>query len=878
MPDTYQTYPSAAGGTPDDGSVTDIKVAVGANINAAKLGTGIVANTEFNTLDGVTSSIQIQLNSKEATANKGAVNGYASLDGSGKVPLTQISDAILGQVTYMGTWNASTNSPTLAASPASTTLGDYYVVSVSGTQFSIAFTIGDWIISNGTAWEKVDNTDAVSSVFNRTGVVTANSGDYTASQITNVPAGSIAATDVQAAITELDGDVALKANSASPTFSGTVRISSLGTGIAHLDASGNVSSSLIDNVDVAAGAAIAGTKISPNFGSQNVLTTGTSSATSLAVTGTAGAGFIALPYQNGTPTVLPATLSMYSNFAGDLTFRQQTGHIFIFSTAANTASRLYSFPNLTGTVALTGTSQDWSTTGTSSAASLDVTGTAGAGFITLTNQTSTPTTPTSGLRLWSTPASNLAYRQSNGFDVAFDTLANTTTRVYAFPDLSATVAVTGSSQNWSTTGTSSAASIAATGTTGTGFIELANQSAAPTTPTSGLRLWSGSTSNLAYRQANGFDVAFDTASNTSTRFYTFPDFSGTVAVSGSSQNWSTTGTLGSGLLTATTTGIRTVTGVSSNPNPEMAIRSTGTSASVGGNGSFFINNENDVKVGGFTQSIATDGSSSFNVITTPAGSRTVDRTAPRFTVNGDGSIVSSTSSNTPFNVVSSGLTPNVNIISTSASATNFAAPVLAFCNENNIAAAVVQGFMETNGSGGISLFGTPAGSRTGFRGVPGLIVNGGLNRVEIVGGYGARNFSGYVLTTPNDTVANLIRQAGYIEVASDIGSLGITYFVSDVNLKTNIVPSTVKAIDVIDKMEFIKFDWKPESGSTGTVDVGFNAQQLQSIDERFVNVMSDGKLMLNATTILPHLAKAIQELKKELDSLKSEVETLRSAT
>jgi hypothetical protein len=44
----------------------------------------------------------------------------------------------------------------------------------------------------------------VDSVFGRTGAVTATSGDYTASQVTNVPAGGIAATDVQAAITELD--------------------------------------------------------------------------------------------------------------------------------------------------------------------------------------------------------------------------------------------------------------------------------------------------------------------------------------------------------------------------------------------------------------------------------------------------------------------------------------------------------------------------------------------------------------------------------------------------------------------------------------------------------------------------------------------------
>jgi hypothetical protein len=45
---------------------------------------------------------------------------------------------------------------------------------------------------------------AVSSVFGRTGGVTANSGDYTATQITNTPSGSIAASNVQAAINELE--------------------------------------------------------------------------------------------------------------------------------------------------------------------------------------------------------------------------------------------------------------------------------------------------------------------------------------------------------------------------------------------------------------------------------------------------------------------------------------------------------------------------------------------------------------------------------------------------------------------------------------------------------------------------------------------------
>lgn len=44
----------------------------------------------------------------------------------------------------------------------------------------------------------------VTSVFGRTGAITATSGDYTATQVTNTPAGTIAAATVQAALNELD--------------------------------------------------------------------------------------------------------------------------------------------------------------------------------------------------------------------------------------------------------------------------------------------------------------------------------------------------------------------------------------------------------------------------------------------------------------------------------------------------------------------------------------------------------------------------------------------------------------------------------------------------------------------------------------------------
>jgi hypothetical protein len=173
------------------------------------------------------------LASKIPSTEKGANSGVATLDSGGKIPLTQLPDSILGQVTYMGTWNAATNSPTLANPPATTTLGDYYIVTTGGTFASITFNIGDWIISNGAdGWAKVDNTDAVASVFGRTGTVTATNGDYTASNITNVPAGNIVATEVQAALNELDGDKLAKASNLSDLVSFSTARTNLGLGSA----------------------------------------------------------------------------------------------------------------------------------------------------------------------------------------------------------------------------------------------------------------------------------------------------------------------------------------------------------------------------------------------------------------------------------------------------------------------------------------------------------------------------------------------------------------------------------------------------------------------------------------------------------------------
>lgn len=65
---------------------------------------------------------------------------------------------------------------------------------------------GEMKVYNGSTWQVSYNPSSgvVNSVFGRTGAVVAATSDYAAVQVDFTPAGSIAATDVQAAIEELD--------------------------------------------------------------------------------------------------------------------------------------------------------------------------------------------------------------------------------------------------------------------------------------------------------------------------------------------------------------------------------------------------------------------------------------------------------------------------------------------------------------------------------------------------------------------------------------------------------------------------------------------------------------------------------------------------
>ena len=106
------------------------------------------------------------------TGTSGVVNslginvpsGIPQLDGSGKILVSQLPNSVME---YKGTWNAATNTPTLADGTGNQ--GDVYLCNVAGTanfgSGPIAFVVGDQVIYSGTIWQRASGaTGTVTSV------------------------------------------------------------------------------------------------------------------------------------------------------------------------------------------------------------------------------------------------------------------------------------------------------------------------------------------------------------------------------------------------------------------------------------------------------------------------------------------------------------------------------------------------------------------------------------------------------------------------------------------------------------------------------------------------------------------------------------------
>ena len=98
-----------------------------------------------------------------ATYNAAVANGAATLDASGYLSPSQIPPTFVTGASYRGTWNASTNTPTLVSNVG--TQGYYYVVTTAGSTTLngiSSWVVGDTVIFNGSVWQKIPSYAVIS--------------------------------------------------------------------------------------------------------------------------------------------------------------------------------------------------------------------------------------------------------------------------------------------------------------------------------------------------------------------------------------------------------------------------------------------------------------------------------------------------------------------------------------------------------------------------------------------------------------------------------------------------------------------------------------------------------------------------------------------
>jgi len=91
--------------------------------------------------------------------------------------LKDLIDLLQGSLIPQGNWNADTNTPDISTETAT---GKFWIVSVAGSTDIGGITdwkVNDWVIKTETGWAKIDNTDKITSVNGKVGVVELEASD-----------------------------------------------------------------------------------------------------------------------------------------------------------------------------------------------------------------------------------------------------------------------------------------------------------------------------------------------------------------------------------------------------------------------------------------------------------------------------------------------------------------------------------------------------------------------------------------------------------------------------------------------------------------------------------------------------------------------------
>ena len=142
-----------------------------ANHASAASGSAAAASTSAQTASSAKTAAESARDKANLYANAPAGTEVSTGEFSAKHWAAQAQAAATGSLIYMGSWDASTGKY-----PANPVKGHFYKVIGEGTISGIHWRVGDQALY-GVSWEKIDNTDQVSSVAGKQGDVTLVAGD-----------------------------------------------------------------------------------------------------------------------------------------------------------------------------------------------------------------------------------------------------------------------------------------------------------------------------------------------------------------------------------------------------------------------------------------------------------------------------------------------------------------------------------------------------------------------------------------------------------------------------------------------------------------------------------------------------------------------------
>lgn len=189
-----------------EGTIENAQLAIAAAIATSKLADG----ADFLQRDGSV-ALTGNLNADGNTIT-GLAAPSAPSDAVNKSALDAAISALSSGLEYKGVFDASSGS-----FPTDITTGDFYKVSVAGTVDGMSLAVGDMIIANNDQagateaadWDKIDNTESVTSVAGKTGAVT-----LTTTDITDVTA-SAAEINLTEGMTEVSDDTTMADDSST---------------------------------------------------------------------------------------------------------------------------------------------------------------------------------------------------------------------------------------------------------------------------------------------------------------------------------------------------------------------------------------------------------------------------------------------------------------------------------------------------------------------------------------------------------------------------------------------------------------------------------------------------------------------------------------